>query len=220
MRRGARQTPDHVRARSECEAAKQEREEREMKRSSDLECVPNEPSGAASCYSPTAYEAFARQLAKDEVRGVGASIRDEEILRLVCLEKVRRDGPLGGFNQGFIANFLANVDASWADGRVAFFDEGLGYGWNLRVTEEHPVLILERVLANPGAAWLFAFSRMSARLPGYDCEIHDDYTVCRYNADAPGLSASERMLWEQSAADLCRAHGLTGGFAIAWGNHE
>ncbi len=155
--------------------------------------VPNRP--LASKYRPEVYRAFSALISTPNVYGIGANVRDVEILRLACLEKVRRNGPHAKFRRGFKLNFLANVGADWAEDRVLFWDEGLGYQWNLLVNDECPSLLLSRTLFAGNRPYIFAFFKIPARLPGADCEIHDDYTICRRNDKAAPLSDAEKAIW-------------------------
>jgi hypothetical protein len=156
--------------------------------------VPSHP--LATNYRPEAYRAFSALISNPDVYGIGANVRDLEILRIACLEKVRRDGPRAKFRRGFKLNFLANIWADWAEDRVLFWDEGLGRQWNLLVNDECPALLLTRTLHLGTCQNTFAFFKIPARLPGADCEIHDDYTICRRNELAPPLTEEEKALWD------------------------
>ncbi len=159
--------------------------------------IPN--TALATKYRPKVYQAFSDLIANSDISGIGANVRDIEILRLSCLEKVRRDGDDATSNSGFQLNFLANLSADWAEDRVQFWDEGLGRGWNLLVNDDGPTFLLSRVLAYGAFAHVFAFFHIPARLPRLDCEIHEDFTICHRNDQAPPLTLKEKAVWENFA---------------------
>ncbi len=156
--------------------------------------IPN--TALATKYRPEVYQAFSDLIASPEISGIGANVRDIEILRLSCLEKVRRDGADATSNSGFQLNFLANLSADWAADRVQFWDEGLGRGWNLLVNDDGPTILLTRVLAYGSFPHVFALFPIPARLPRLDCEIHEDFTICHRNDQAPPLTSEEKAVWE------------------------
>ena len=157
----------------------------------EIPCAPLQRN-----YRPEVYEAFADLISSPDINGIGANVRDSEILRLACLEKVRRDGTLATYEVGFKLNFLANLWADWAEERVQFWDEGLGHQWNLLVNDDSPALLLSRSLFAGTYPYTFAFFKIPARLPAADCAIHADYTICRRNDQAPPLTEAEKDIWE------------------------
>lgn len=179
-----------------------------------LEPIPTSPVSAK--YRPEVYQVFAEILANPKITGVGANVWDPEILRLACLEKVRRDGSLATSGSGLVLNFLAHIRAPWAEGRVKFWHEGLGFGWNLLVNDDAPSKLLTRILFRPYYSFVFALFKIPARLPGFDCEIHDDYTICLNNDRAQPLSADERAIWEREADASDRLQGIESPTPIKW----
>jgi hypothetical protein len=153
----------------------------------------------ATKYRPAVYQAFSDLIANPDIFGIGANVRDIEILRLSCLEKIRRDCSDATKDSGFDLNFLANISADWAKGRVQFWEEGLGRGWNLLVNDDCPTSLLTRVLFYGSFPYVFAFFPIPARLPRLDCEIHEDFTICRRNDQAPPLTEQEKTAWESYA---------------------
>lgn len=162
-----------------------------------LHPVPNVP--VSHRYRPSVYQAFANLIQSPDIFGIGANVLDLEILRLACLEKVRRDGPNAKCDpdSGFLLNFLANIRAPWADDRVLYWDEGLGYHWNLLVFEAPLPQLLSATLFHGTWPYIFAFYPLPARLPGTDWENHDDYAICRRNDAAPPLTKEEKARWDQ-----------------------
>jgi hypothetical protein len=170
----------------------------------------------ASVCRPEVYRAFADFIASPDIRGIGANVRDMEILRLACLEKRHRDGIDGRIDTGFRLNFLAHLHAPWATDLVTFWDEGLGFGWNLLVVDGAAIDLLDRVLFRQYRT-IFALFKIPARLPGYVCDFGSDYSICRYHTDTPSLTDNERALW-QGHADLRNLAQWQGGSnAINWG---
>ena len=176
--------------------------------------LPQSP--AATTYRPEVYQAFADLLASRDVIGVGANVWDLEIFRLACCEKIRRDGPLATAETGFVASFIAHIRPPWAAGLVTFWHEGLGPGWNLLVNDDAPSNLLARILFRPYIPFVFALFKIPVRLPGFDCEIHDDYTICMNNDRAPLLSADERAIWEREAYASDRLQGIESPTPIKW----
>jgi len=165
--------------------------------------VPATPEPAPA--SPEAYAAFARCLALPEITGVGAWTNDREILRLTCLEKLRRDGPRARAGRGFVVSFigLSSGAPAWTDGLVQFWDEGLGPGWNLYVFGGHPLGLWRIVEVGWGAPRIFTPCALPARLPGYRCELAPGYAWCIEEATAPPLTQAEAERWAACApADL------------------
>jgi hypothetical protein len=184
-----------------------------------LEPIPTSPVSAE--HRPEAYQAFSKLISHPDITGVGANVWDLEIFRLACLEKVQRDGPLATTESGFVLNFLANICAPWARGRVTFWHEGLGYGWNVMVVDCTAIDLLDRVLFRPDSEiQIFSFSAIPAHLPGYDCDIYQDYTVCRYNANASKLTADERAVWQRAAEERNRGQWTGKSNAIRWGDEQ
>jgi hypothetical protein len=159
--------------------------------------IPN--TALATKYRPKVYQAFSDLIANSDISGIGANVRDIEILRLSCLEKVRRDGANATSNSGFQLNFLANLSADWAEDRVQFWDEGLGRGWNLLVNDGCPTFLLSRVLFYGSFPHVFALFPIPIRLPHLDCEIYEDFTICHRNNQAPPLTLAEKAVWENFA---------------------
>jgi len=159
--------------------------------------VPDTP--VAHRYRPEVYQAFANLIQSPDFYGIGANVIDLEILRLACLEKVRREGTKARHDpeSGFRLNFLANIHAPWADERVLYWDEGLGYDWNLLVFEASPAILLQATLFHGPRPYIFALYPLPARLPGTDWENHNDYAICRRNDSAPPLTKDEKALWDQ-----------------------
>ncbi len=178
--------------------------------------VPGAP--LAANYRPEVYKAFSGLISNPEVFGIGANVRDIEILRLSCVEKVRRNGPHARSRRGFRLNFLANIWSEWADERALFWDEGLGYQWNLLVNDEGPALLLSRVLFRGTSPYVFAFFQIPARLPGADCEIHDDYSICRRNDHAPPLTAEEKAIWNAEGQKFYGDNPVSCLWPFEWGN--
>jgi hypothetical protein len=180
----------------------------------DAARIPDHP--LASVCRPEVYRTFADFIASPDIRGIGANVRDIEILRLACLEKRHRDGLDGRIDTGFRLNFLAHIQAPWATDLVTFWDEGLGVGWNLLVVDGAAIDLLERVLFRRYPT-IFALFNLPARLPGYACDFSSDYTICRYHSDTPPLTDHERALWQDHAdlRNLARRRG--GSNAINWG---
>lgn len=158
--------------------------------------VPREP--IASFADASAYAALAHHLAAPETRGVGAWCGDPEILRLACLEKLRRDGPRARAGKGFTVSFIAwpGTTLPWAAPLVRFWDEGLGRGWNLYIFAFHPYLLLRIVEQGFGPARVFTPFPLPARLPGYACELVAGHAFCVAEPGVPALSDAERACWE------------------------
>lgn len=158
--------------------------------------IPPEP--VSQIYRPEVYQAFADLIKSPEIKGIGANVYDLEILRLACLEKVRRHGPNAEHDpeSDFKLHFLANIHAPWADDRVLYWDEGLGYGWNLLVFEAPTAVLMHATLFHGTRPFTFALYPIPARLPAADCEIHQDYSICRLNKQAPPLTAEEKAAWD------------------------
>jgi hypothetical protein len=164
--------------------------------SSTFDSIPSDP--VAAIYRPQVYQAFVECIASPQICGVGANVQDLEILRLACLEKLKRDGVASKEGEGFILNFLANVKAPWAKDLVTFWDEGLGIGWNLLVNDDSAIRLLERIAFRPYRKMqIFTLFPLPARPPGFDCELHEDYAVCRYSDNAEPLTSDEKAAWEQ-----------------------
>jgi hypothetical protein len=157
--------------------------------------IPGTPISTQA--SPEAYAAFARYLALPDTSGIGAWTGDPEILRLACLEKLRRDGPRARAGRGFVVSFigLGSGAPAWADGRVQFWDEGLGPGWNLYVFGHHPFALLNIVEAGFGPPCIFTAYPLPARLPGYRCELTEDYSWCLEDTTTPPLTQTETERW-------------------------
>jgi hypothetical protein len=172
--------------------------------------IPTSPVATSS--RPEVYHAFAELITSPDVIGIGANVWDLEVLRLACLEKVRRDGHDGAF----VLNFLANVCAPWAKEFVTFWNEGLGFGWNLLVNDGEPCDLLSRILFRRRIPYIFAFFSIPARLPGFDCAIYEDYTICRFNPDAQPLTIAERTTWDIAAEELSRAKGPGYSITFDW----
>jgi hypothetical protein len=167
---------------------------------------------------PQVYEAFAKILTTSEIHGVGANVNDLEILRLACMEKVCRDLADARDGNGFVLNFLANVHAPWANDLVTFWHEGLGYGWNLLVNDGEPSDLLARILFRPHTPFVFALFPIPARLPGFDCDVHEDFTFARYNKNALPLSLEERTAWQSNKDDYFCRSGIGDNSRIDWGS--
>lgn len=162
-----------------------------------LPAVPTAP--VSQRYRPEVYQAFADLIHSPAIYGIGANVHDLEILRLACLEKVRRHGPNAKHDpdSDFRLDFLANINARWADDRVLYWDEGLGYGWNLLVFEPPPAVLLTATLFHGTRPFIFALYPLPVRLPFANCAIHDDFSICRRNEAAPPLTAAEKAIWDE-----------------------
>jgi hypothetical protein len=178
--------------------------------------VPSQP--LATKYRPEVYQAFSALITTPDIFGIGANVRDIEVLRLACLEKVRRNGAHAKCRRGFKLNFLANISADWAEERVLFWDEGLGREWNLLVNDECPALLLSRALYLRPLPYAFAFFKIPARIPGADCDIHDDYTICRRNDNAAPLTDAEKAIWNEEGQRYYGDQHYSGLWPFAWEN--
>lgn len=146
---------------------------------------------------PELYRAYASLVAEAGVLGVGANVRDMEILRLSCLEKLRREGQGARCEEGFVLNFLADIHADWAEDLVTFWDEGLGFGWNVLVADDGPVSLMTRILFRPHRyPFIFLLFELPARLPRYDCTVRHGYSLCRQDPKAPPLDKEEIGIWD------------------------
>jgi hypothetical protein len=164
--------------------------------SNTRELVPSDP--VATNYRPQVYQAFSQAISSPDVVGVGANVCDLEILRLACIEKLKRDGSAANRKSGFTLNFLANLHSPWSEELVIFWSEGLGIGWNLLVNDDSAIRLLERIAFRPSRnIQIFTLFPLPARPPGFDCELHEDFAVCRYNGNAEPLTSIEKTAWEQ-----------------------
>ena len=156
-------------------------------------------TAVSTTFHPDAYAALSTWLTSPEVTGVGAWVRDREILRRVCLEKIRRDGPDANDESGFVASFIGNLTAPWAEELVNFWYEGLGTGWNLWINGENPSVVFGSIQAGARPELIFTPFPLPARIPDYRCELHSHWAFCRYDTAAGKLTAAEQAIWDDYA---------------------
>lgn len=158
--------------------------------------IPTDP--VSNKFSANVYEVFATLISEPGIKGLASTVFDPEILRLACIEKVRRDKQIVSDVKEFSLNFIAHRHPEWADELVSFWDEGIGFGWNVFVVDETPASLYERVTFRPyrfsGTA-LITLTPLPIRLPGFDCELHEEYAICRFNEHASPLTKAEEKIW-------------------------